>query len=64
MKINILPLLLISGLLQAGNGEFDTKYGVFVWVALIVLCGIFIYLTRLEIKVGKLERKIKENDEA
>jgi hypothetical protein len=64
MKINYLPLLLISGFLQAGNGEFDTKYNVFVWVALIVLCGIFLYLTRLEIKVGKLERKIKENDEA
>ena len=64
MKINVLPLLWLSTFLQANTTGFDDKYNVFVWVALVVLLGIFLYLTRLEIKVGKLERKIKENNEA
>lgn len=64
MKINVIPLLLLSTLLQANTDGFDDKYNVFVWVAMIVLIGIFLYLTRLEIKIGKLERKIKDNNEA
>lgn len=64
MKINVIPLLLLSTLLQANTNGFDDKYNVFVWVAMIVLLGIFLYLTRLEIKIGKLERKIKDNNEA
>lgn len=64
MKINVLPLLLLSTFLQANATGFDDKYNVFVWVAMIVLVGIFLYLTRLEFKIGKLERKIKDNNEA
>ena len=43
-----------------GSESFDGKYSVFVYVAFIVLGGLFLYLFRLEKKVSKLEKKIEE----
>lgn len=64
MKINIFPLLLLSNFAMAANSNFDGKYNVFVWVAMVVLMGIFLYLTRLELKIRKIEKSIDHKDEA
>ena len=53
-------LLPFIGLANDQAESFDGKYSVFLYVAFIVLVGIFLYLFRLEKKVSDLEKKLED----
>lgn len=53
-------LLPLMGLANEQTGSFDGKYSVFLYVAFIVLVGIFLYLFRLEKKVSDIEKKLED----
>ncbi len=53
-------LLPLMGLANDQTESFDGKYSVFLYVAFIVLVGIFLYLFRLEKKVSDIEKKLED----